>query len=159
MRVLLDSGSDGDLLFVKKGSRLKVPYKERYAAQTWRTSNGTVKTTNVAKLDLCFPEFSTSKRVKFTPDVVSISIPEDVPNLTYDLIIGVESLVKIGGILDFSNQEVTIDGLKIPMRPKSELKIKEINLQFRKELEPISTHEATHRLEEILDAEYLKADI
>ena len=157
LRVLLDSGSDGDLVFVKKGSRLKVPYKERYAAQTWRTSNGTFKTTNVAKLDVCFPEFSTSKRVKFTPDVVSI--PEDAPNPTYDLIIGVESLVKIGGILDFSNQEVTIDGLKIPMRPKSELKIKEINLQFRKELEPISTREATHRLEEILDAEYLKADI
>ena len=86
LRVLLDSGSDGDLLFLKKGRRLKVPYKERYAAQTWRTSNGTFKTTNVAKLDVSFPEFSTSKRVKIAPDVVQV--PEDAPNPTYDLIIG-----------------------------------------------------------------------
>ena len=157
LRVLLDSGSDGDLLFIRKGRRLKVPYKERYAAQTWRTSNGTFKTTNVAKLELCFPEFSTSKRVKLAPDVVTI--PEAAPNPTYDLIIGLESLIKLGCVLDFDNREITLDGLKVPMRAKTALDFKEIKFQFRKELEPVSTREASHRLEEILDAEYTKADL
>ncbi len=41
----------------------------------------------VAKLDLVFPEFSSSKTAQIKPDVVLV--PEDAPALTFDLIIGV----------------------------------------------------------------------
>jgi hypothetical protein len=46
-RVLLDSGSDGDLLFVHKSEEDKrdcIYTKERFAAQRWRTSIGTFST-------------------------------------------------------------------------------------------------------------------
>ena len=33
-RVLLDSGSDGDLLFVQKGLKENVPFKERFRPQS-----------------------------------------------------------------------------------------------------------------------------
>ena len=85
LRVLLDTGSDGDLMFLQKGRKSYVPFKERYAPQTWRTSNGLVCTTRVANLDLIFPEFSKSKVAKIKPDVVMVE--EDAPKPTYDIII------------------------------------------------------------------------
>ena len=100
LRVLLDSGSDGDLLFHKRGTPRMVPFQERIAKQSWKTSNGTFSTTYLAKIVTCFPDFSRSKLVDFRPDVVEI--PENAPDASYDLIIGIESLIKLGAILDFS---------------------------------------------------------
>ena len=40
LRVLLDSGSDGDLLFLYDRDKL-TPTKRRISPQKWRTSNGT----------------------------------------------------------------------------------------------------------------------
>ena len=94
LRVLLDSGSDGDLLFVHKGSKAIIPYKERYAPQRWRTSNGTFTTTNVGILELNFPEFAKSKVGTFKPDIVIIN--ENEPPPAYDLVLGVKSLAKMG---------------------------------------------------------------
>ena len=48
-RVLLDSGSDGDLIFVQTGLKENVPSKERVRPQKWRTSNGTFRTTFVVR--------------------------------------------------------------------------------------------------------------
>jgi hypothetical protein len=42
-RTLLDSGSDGDLLFITKRQMKNIPYEKRYAAKTWQTLNGTFK--------------------------------------------------------------------------------------------------------------------
>jgi len=44
-RVLLDSGSDGDLLFRKKGKKThNVQYTMRSVPQLWHTSNGIFST-------------------------------------------------------------------------------------------------------------------
>ena len=45
-RVLLDSGSDGDILFQRKGLNKKrtVPYTERLTPKVWQTSMGLFKT-------------------------------------------------------------------------------------------------------------------
>jgi hypothetical protein len=41
IRVLLDSGSSGDLLFIKKGSSKRISVVKRVVPQSWGTSNGT----------------------------------------------------------------------------------------------------------------------
>ena len=40
IKVLLDSGSDGDLLFHKKGTPKYFPYSARQVPKSWCTSNG-----------------------------------------------------------------------------------------------------------------------
>ncbi len=44
IRVLLDTGLSGDLLFIKKGSQKYIPTMKRVVPQSWGTSNGTFKT-------------------------------------------------------------------------------------------------------------------
>ena len=44
IRLLLNSGSDGDLLFYKKGTPKCVPYTTRQVPKTWCTSNGNFHT-------------------------------------------------------------------------------------------------------------------
>ena len=43
-RVLLDTGSSGDLLFIKKRSQKYIPTRKRATAQSCGTSNGTFQT-------------------------------------------------------------------------------------------------------------------
>ena len=43
-KCLLDSGSDGDLILIKKKDLHNIPYKKRYLPLTWNTSNGAFKT-------------------------------------------------------------------------------------------------------------------
>jgi len=43
IRVLLDTGSSGDLLFIQKGSQKYIPTMRRAVPQSWGTSNGTFK--------------------------------------------------------------------------------------------------------------------
>ena len=158
LRVLLDSGSDGDLLFVKEGDKSPIPFKERFRPQKWRTSNGTFETSKVGKVELIFPEFSDSKMATFKPDVVQV--PKESPPPVYDLIIGVQSLIKIGAILDFHKCQLTIDQISLPMRPHDQLMdLKDLHAQLSEHLEPASTRDATTRTVKILDAKYEKADL
>ena len=77
------------------------------------------------------------KMASFCPNVVEI--PSNTPNPAYNLILGVKSLVKLDTILDFKNKKVSIDGITAPMRPKSVLNKKELQLQFKRDIEPTST--------------------
>lgn len=157
LRVLLDSGSDGDLLFLYDGDKL-TPTKKRISPQKWRTSNGTFKTTEVGDLKVTFPEFSNSKRASFRPDV--IRLPKNSPKPVYDLIIGVQSLANLGCILDFASKSLTIDSVQLPMRPQdSFMDPKTLRTQFKEFLEPISMREATNRAVKILDSKYEKANL
>jgi hypothetical protein len=52
IRVLLYSGSDGDLLFHKKGTPKCLPYTTRQVPKTWCTSNGNFHTEGRGKLEL-----------------------------------------------------------------------------------------------------------
>jgi hypothetical protein len=42
--VLLDSGSDGDLVFVNKEKSMLLPYSKRFVPQLWNTLNGIFQT-------------------------------------------------------------------------------------------------------------------
>ena len=50
IRVLLDTGSRGDLLFVRKGSQKYIPTMKRVVPQSWGTSNGTFKMNKVGEV-------------------------------------------------------------------------------------------------------------
>jgi hypothetical protein len=44
VRVLLDSGSDGNLIFVDKDKPMLLPSSKRLVPQSWNTSNGMIQT-------------------------------------------------------------------------------------------------------------------
>ncbi len=44
VRVLLDSGSDSNLVFVSKDKPILLPYSKRLVPQSWNTSNGIFQT-------------------------------------------------------------------------------------------------------------------
>ncbi len=46
--VLLDSGSDGDVLFAKKGSK-KIPYNKQLIPQVWQSSMDHFKTDKIGE--------------------------------------------------------------------------------------------------------------
>jgi hypothetical protein len=50
IRVLLDSGSSGDLIFMKKGSSKCMSVVKRVVPQSWSTSNGTFVTGRVGNI-------------------------------------------------------------------------------------------------------------
>ena len=67
--VLLDSGSDGDLLFYQKGKPEHFPYLTRQVPCSWHTSNGVFHTKGRGKLSIRFFEYSNSKEFLAEPDV------------------------------------------------------------------------------------------
>jgi hypothetical protein len=73
IRVLLDTGLSGDLLFIQKG-KIDIPIVKRAVPQSWNTSNGTFQTKKVGDIELSFLDYSTSKRVRVTPDMLSIQV-------------------------------------------------------------------------------------
>jgi hypothetical protein len=56
VRVLLDSGSDGDLFFIDKDKPMLLPSAKRLIPQLWNTSSGRFQTTRKAKIELNFFE-------------------------------------------------------------------------------------------------------
>ncbi len=73
IRVLLDSGSSGDLLFMKKGSSKCISIVKRVVPQLWGTSNGTFITNKVGDIEISFVEYSASKKVRLQLDIVEYS--------------------------------------------------------------------------------------
>ena len=70
IKVLLDTGSDGDLMFHEKGTYKRFPYLTRQVPKSWHTSNGSFQTKGRAEVNLKFFEYSNSKEILVTPDVV-----------------------------------------------------------------------------------------
>ncbi len=94
IRVLLDSGSSGDLLFMKKGSSKCISIVKRVVHQLWGTSNGIFVTDKVSNIEISFVEYSASKKVRLQPDIVEYSLGEQAP--MYDLIIGKKTMHDLG---------------------------------------------------------------
>ncbi len=94
IRVLLDSGSSGDLLFMKKGSSKRISIVRRVVPQSWGTSNGTLTTERVGNIEILFVEYSASKKVRLQPDIVEYGPGDQVP--MYDLIIGKQTMHDLG---------------------------------------------------------------
>ncbi len=101
MQALLDSGSDGNLIFVDKDKPMLLPSSNRLVPQWWNTSNGMFQTKHKAEIKLNLFEYSDCKRYLAEPDVVE----HDKNNKPqYDLILGVKTTKKYGIILDFKDK-------------------------------------------------------
>ncbi len=131
-----------------------MPCVKRAVPQIWGTSNGTFQTKKVGEIDIFFVEYSASKSVHPTPDIVKYDAEANA--LLYDLIIGKQSLHDIGAVLDFKQKTITIDNIPMPMRNIVNLQIKpSITRVLRQNTclaqEPVCTGNATKRIIKILD--------
>jgi hypothetical protein len=113
VQVLLDSGSDGDLVFVDKDKPMLLPSSKRLVPQSWNTSYGMFQTKQKAEIELNFFEYSNSKRYLAEPDIVQYD-KNNKPQY-YDLILCVKTMKKYGIILDFKDKMITVDEIKLPM--------------------------------------------
>jgi hypothetical protein len=146
IRVLLDSGSSGDLLFMKKGSSKCISIVKWVAPQSWGTSNGTFITDRVGDIEILFVEYSARKKVCLQLDIVEYGPGDQAP--MYDLIIGKQTMHNLGVKLDFQEKTITIDKILLPMRNMVNLQLKSrITRALRENTcfaqEPISTHSIT----------------
>jgi hypothetical protein len=149
IRVLLDSGSSGDLLFMKIGSSKCISVVKWVVPQSWGTSNGTFITDRVGNIKISFVEYSASKKVRLQPDNLDYSLGDQAP--MYDLIIGKQTMHNLGVKLDFQEKTIIIDEILLPMRNIVNLQLKpRINRALRENTcfaqEPISTRSATKRV-------------
>ncbi len=113
VRVLLHSGSDGDLIFVNKDKPILLPYSKRLVPQLWNTSNGIFQMRHKAQVELNFFKYSDSKRFHVEPDVVKC---DQYNKLQYDFILGTVTMKELGIILNFIDKMITIDEIILPMR-------------------------------------------
>jgi hypothetical protein len=112
VRVLLDSGSDRNLVFVDKDKPMLLPSSKRLVPQSWNTSNGIFQTKRKAEIKLNFFEYLDSKRYLAEPYIFK----HDKNNKPqYDLILGVKTMKKYGIILDFKDKMITINEVKLPL--------------------------------------------
>jgi hypothetical protein len=111
--VLLDSGSDSNLIFVNKEKPMLLPYLKRLVPQLWNTLNGIFQMRHKARVELNFFEYSDSKRYHVEPDVVEY---DNDNRLQYDLILGTVSMKEFGIILNFRDKMITIDEIILPIR-------------------------------------------
>jgi hypothetical protein len=160
VQVLLDSGSDGDLIFVDKDKPMLLPSAKRLVPQSWNTSSGRFQTTEKAEIELNFFEYSNSKRYLAAPDIVEYN---KINRPQYDIILGVKTMKEYGIILDFKEKMITVDEVKLPMRNINLLQgsstLRALRLNHSLAMEPQSTQDATKRVTWILDAKYQKADL
>jgi hypothetical protein len=61
VQVLLDSGSDGDFIFVDKDKLMLLPSSKRLVPQSWNTLNGSFQTKRKAEIELNFFEIPIAK--------------------------------------------------------------------------------------------------
>jgi hypothetical protein len=106
-KVLLDSESSGDLLFMKKGSSKCISIVKHVVPESWGTSNGTFFTDKVVDIEISFVEYSASKKVCLQPDIVEYRPGDQAPMC--DLIIGKQTMHNLGVKLDFQERTITID--------------------------------------------------
>jgi hypothetical protein len=116
----------------------------------------------VGEIDITFTEYSTSKSVHLTPDIVEYDTEANAP--LYDLIIDKQSLHDIGAVLNFKDKTIIIDSILLPMRNIVNLQLKpSVTRALRHNTcqaqEPVSTRSDTKRVIVILDAKYDKADL
>jgi hypothetical protein len=113
VQVLLNSGSDGDLILVSKDKPMLLPYSKKLVPQSWNTLNGIFQTKRKAWVELNFFECSDRKRFYAAPNMVEYN-KDSKPQ--YDLILGTENMKEFGIILNFKDKMVTNDEIILSMR-------------------------------------------
>jgi hypothetical protein len=160
VRILLDSGSDGELVFVDKGKPMLLPYSKRLIPQSRNTSNEIFQTECKARMELNLFKYSDSKSFFVELDVVNYSKNN---RLQYDLILSTNTMKEFGIVLDFKAKMITIDEVILPMGNINNLQgtrmLRALKLNNSLALEPHSTQDLTNCATQILDAKYNKADL
>ena len=100
IQVLLDSGSDGNLMFHENGTPMHFPYLTRQVPNSWHTSNGSFLTKGRSKVTLKFFEYSNSREYTVTPNIVECD-KRKMTKPVYDLILGCKTMKELGIVLDF----------------------------------------------------------
>jgi hypothetical protein len=100
--ILLDSGSDSDLVFVNKDKPILLPYLKRLDPQLCNTSNGIFQIKRKSTRELNFLEYSDGKRYYSEPDVVECKKGSEPQ---YDLILSTETMTELGILLDFEPRQ------------------------------------------------------
>jgi hypothetical protein len=80
------------------------------------------QTKKVGDINISFVEYSASKSVHLTPDIVEYDAGANAP--MYDIIIGKQTMHDIGTVLDFKDRSITIDNILLPMRDIANLQLK-----------------------------------
>ncbi len=156
MRVLLDSGSDGNLVFINKDKPMLLPSSKRLVPQLWNTLNGMFQTKHKAGIELIFFEYSNSKRSLAEPDILEY---HENSKPQYDLILGVKTMKNYGIILD---KMIIVDDIKLPMHNnylQGSSTLRALKLNHSLAMEPHRTQDTTKHVKQILDAKYKKADL
>jgi hypothetical protein len=152
VQVLLDIGSDGDLIFVNKDKPVLLPYSKRLVPQLWNTLNGIFQMPRKARVELNFFEYSDSKRYHKELDVVKYD-KDNKPQ--YDLNLGTETMKESGIILNVRDKMITIDEIMLPMRNINNLQGSTILQVLRHKhslaMEPQTTQDAIKCAMQILD--------
>jgi hypothetical protein len=160
VRVLLESGSDNDLVLVDKDKPMLLPSSKWLVPQLWNTSNGRFQTKQKAEIELNFFEYSDSRSYLVEPDIVEY---DKINKPQYDLILGVKTMKNYGIILDFKDQKITVDEVKLPMQNFNYLQgsstLCVLKLNHSLAMEPQSIQDATKHVTQILDAKYQKTDL
>ncbi len=140
MRVLLNSGSGSNLVFVDKDKPMLLPSSKRVVPQLWNTLNGMFQTKCKAEIELNFFECSDSKSYLAAPDIVKYNRNKKPQ---YDLILGVKTMKKYGIILDFKGKMINVDEVKLPMQNINFLQgsstLRTLKLNHSLAMEPQST--------------------
>ncbi len=126
---------------------------------SWHTLNGVFQTKGRSKLPIKLFEYSNSKEFLAEPNMFEYE--QSMVKPVHDLIIGCNSMEKLGIIMDFKARTITIDNIILPMRNIESLtnksKVQEAwaisNVLAH---QPTSTEQATQRAVKILDANYKK---
>ncbi len=100
IKILLDSGSNGDLLFHEKGTEKHFPYLTRQVPKSWHTLNGSFLTKGRSKISLKFFKYSNSQEYLVTPDIVDYD-KNKMTKPVFDLILGCQTMKELGIVLDF----------------------------------------------------------
>ncbi len=156
LRVLLDSGSDGNLVFVNKDKPMQLPYSKRLVPLLWNILNKIFQTKCKARMELNFFEYCDSKTFFAEQDVVEYS-KNNRPQ--YDLILGTNTTKELGIVLDFNAKKITIIidvEVILPMKNINNLQgtstLCELKLKNGLAMEPHSTQDATKHATWLLDA-------
>ncbi len=160
VQVLLDSGSNSDLIFVNKEKPMLLPYLKRLFPQLWNTLNGIFQMWRKAWVELNFFEYSDSKRYHVEPDVVKY---DNNSRPQYDLILGTVSIKEFGIILNFRDKMITIDEIILPIRNINNLQgssmLQALRHNHSLSMQPQRTQDTTKCTTRILDAKYNKTDL
>jgi hypothetical protein len=100
IKVLLDSGSNGDLYFLPKEKDKPFPYLTRQAPKSWCMSNGSFQTDERGKIRLKIFEYSVSREYTIQSDIVEY----DTKHMTkpgFDLILGCNTMKELGIVLPY----------------------------------------------------------